>query len=510
MEIGRTTVKSVAPVWFANAIVCALYKVYIGHRTWTTRPNMLSELTEEQKALQPKIVDYWVNLVLHSGRRVEIDDVEDYINELYRKLGLNKPEILVFDSYMAAKIAAGSVYANGARAESQVSSRVSSQVWSQVSSQVRSQVESQVLSRVRSQVGSQVGSQVSSQVGSQVGSRVSSQVWSQVTSQVRSQVESQVWSQVRSQVWSQVESQVRSQVRSRVWAQVSSRVEAQVGSQVESQVSSQVSSQVWSQVTSQVRSQVESQVLPRVWSQVSSQVWSQVSSHVESQVSSQVSSRYVFVEQHEGLNDWAGFLAYYDYFERIGIVNHKPFGEWRDYLKSGIWSIDYFDGCVIISRLPTKVIRDQNGRLHSFTEPAVQWADGLNNHFIYGVGFPAEIWNSIVKKTISAKEAISLPDLAQRTIACQTIGYDSVLAELGAKLIDKETRTTPNGQNLNYQLLEINLNDDGQPAKFVKVECPSTGRETLLRVHPRIDTVRTAVAWTFGMRPDDYMPEIET
>jgi hypothetical protein len=431
---------------------------------------MLNELTEEQKALQPKIVDYWVNLILHSGRRVGIYDVEDYINELYRKIGLKKPEILVFDSYMAAKIAAGSVYANEARAESQVSSRVSSQVWSQVSSQVRSQVESQVLSRVSSQVGSQVGSRVSSQVGSQVGSQVSSQVWSQVTSRVRSQVESQVWSQVRSQVWSQVESQVWSQVRSRVWSQVSSRVEAQVGSQVESQVSSQV----------------------------------------ESQVSSQVSSRYVFVEQHEGLNDWAGFLAYYDYFERIGIVNHKPFSEWRDYLKSGIWSIDYFDGCVIISRLPTKVIRGQNGRLHSFTEPAVQWADGLNNHFIYGVGFPAEIWNSIVKKTISAKEAISLPDLEQRTIACQTIGYDSALAELGAKLIDKETRTTPNGQNLSYQLLEINLNDDGQPAKFVKVECPSTGRETLLRVHPRIDTVRTAVAWTFGMRPDDYMPEIET
>jgi hypothetical protein len=125
----------------------------------------------------------------------------------------------------------------------------------------------------------------------------------------------------------------------------------------------------------------------------------------------------------------------------------------------------------------------------------------------------------VVKKTITAKEAISLPDLEQRTVACQIIGYDSVLAELGARIIDKETRIMPNGKSLCYKLYRINLKDDiatsdssinYKPAKFVRVECPSTGRETLLRVHPRVDTVEEAIAWTFGMTQREYMLDVET
>jgi hypothetical protein len=385
---------------------------------------MLSELTEEQEALLPKVADYWVNLTLHSGRRVEKDMVEGYINGLYREIGLKKPKIRIFDSYMAAKVAAGSVYAKGI------------QVWSHVWTQVLSHV------------GSQVRPRVLPDVESHVNSHVESHIWSQIESLVD-----------KSHVWSQVDS--------RVWSQVRSEVELQVASQV----GSQVNSQVWSQLKSQ----------------------------------------YVFVEQDEGLSYWAGFLAYYDYFAQIGVINHKPFFEWRDYLKSGIWSVDYFDDCVIISRLPTKVIKDEAGRLHSLTEPAVQWADHSDNHFIHGVAFAPELWESVAKKTITAKDAISLPNVEQRTIACQTIGYDTVVAELGALTVDKETRPTPDGKTLHYQLLEIKLNDDlDRPAKFLKVECPSTGKETLLRVHPSICEVRTALAWTFRLRPEDYVLDVET
>jgi hypothetical protein len=374
---------------------------------------MLDELTEEQKALLPKVAYYWVNLTLHSGRRVEKEMVEDYIYRLYRKMRLKKPEILIFDSYMAANVAADSVYAK------------------------ETPKEARVRLHVLSQIGTQVRSQVVSQVELRVGSRADSQVWSQVRSQVVS---------------------VASQVESQVWTQVKSQVESQIMSQVESQAKSQF-----------------------------------------------------FAEQSEGLGDWAGFISYYDYFAQIGVVNHKPFFEWRDYLKSGIWSVDYFDGCVIISRLPTKVIKDEAGRLHSLTEPAVQWADHLDNHFIHGVAFTPELWESVVKKTITAKDAISLPNVEQRTVACQTIGYDTVVAELGARTVDRQTRPTPDGKALHYQLLEIKLNDDlDRPAKFLKVECPSTGKETLLRVHPSMRKVRTALAWTFGMKPDDYVLDVET
>jgi hypothetical protein len=360
------------------------------------KPNMLTKLTEEQERQIPKQIDYWVNLVLHSGRRVEIDDVEDYIKRLYYGLGFEKPEIQIYDSYMAAKIATAKVFpVNKGRAYYDM-----------------------------------------------------------------------------------------------VWAEFG-EVVFQTKSVIDSQVEIRLGSELWRRIFEPVMRQVNG---------------------IVSQNERQVKSLTQFVEQSEGLNSKSGHVAFYDYFEQIGLLNYVPFSEWRDYLKSGIWSVDYFNRHVIISRLPTKVICDQNGRPHSLTEPAVQWADGLNSHAIRGVWFPEDVWNAVAKKTISANDAISLPNLEQRIVACQIIGYDTVLAELGAKLIDEEINYTSGGKEMHYSLFEINLKDDAvdRPAKFVKVECPTTGRETLLRVPPTIHTVRTAVAWTFGMRPDDYTPEIET
>lgn len=45
---------------------------------------------------------------------------------------------------------------------------------------------------------------------------------------------------------------------------------------------------------------------------------------------------------------------------------------------------------------------------------------------------------------------------------------------------------------------------------FAYVKDPSTSRRYLLRVPPNMKKLREAVAWTFGMRPEDYRPLVET
>jgi hypothetical protein len=212
------------------------------------------------------------------------------------------------------------------------------------------QVESQVGSQVRSQVRSQVGSQVGSQVRSQVGSQVESQVWSQVGSQVAGR--SQVWSQVQSQVGSQVESQVGSQV----W------------SQVESQVESQVWSQVWSQVGSQVWSQVESQV----WSQVQSQVGSQV----RSQVGSQVGSEALNNSYHGSL--YASWGAYVSFFRDVVGWDDPVLERFRideDLIRSCGW-VWWHENVLAVSDRPAFIERDEEGRLHCDSGPALLYRDG--------------------------------------------------------------------------------------------------------------------------------------
>ena len=197
------------------------------------------------------------------------------------------------------------------------------------------------------------------------------------------------------------------------------------------------------------------------------------------------------------------------------MVKSEEFDRYASLLRKGIWSAVFFDKAVFICRLPTKVMKDDEGRLHSVTQGAVQWADGLDNHFINGVGFDKSLWERISSKSISSRDAILLSNIEQRTVALRALGYDHVLKEIGAKVIDSTVEMTRNGRPLHYEVLETNLQDDGSSpvARFVKVECPSTGKEAVLRVDPKSEATRTckgAVGWTFGMGPLDYDPLEET
>jgi hypothetical protein len=46
----------------------------------------------------------------------------------------------------------------------------------------------------------------------------------------------------------------------------------------------------------------------------------------------------------------------------------------------------------------------------------------------------------------------------------------------------------------------------GDPVVAVHVNCPSTGRNYVLRVPPTMKSAREAAAWTFGMTAEEYQP----
>jgi hypothetical protein len=344
---------------------------------------MLDKLSPAQEALIAPTRDYWVNLSLHSGLRVERAQIEDYLTDLYKSCKLKKPNIIVMDSFTSEKFLIGLLLS-----ENQVRNQVENQVWNQVGNQVENQVRNQVGNQVENQVRNQVWNQVRNQVGNQVGNQVENQVWNQ---------------------------------------------------------------------------------------------------------------KLEFINHGYGLGYWAGWFGFYDYFQKIGVVKHKPYDEWRDYISAGVWNTDWFENFVILTRLPTKTLLDERGRLHSLDAGAVQWADGLDNHFIHGVGFDQPIWRSVAKREISAKAAITLPNAEQRTVACTVLGYDTIIKELNAKKVDKLVRNS-----LHYSLYEIDLKDDRVPAKFIQVECATTGKETILRVDPQVKHCDEAVAWTFNLPVADY------
>ncbi|WP_425398486.1 DUF6745 domain-containing protein [Aeoliella sp.] len=108
-------------------------------------------------------------------------------------------------------------------------------------------------------------------------------------------------------------------------------------------------------------------------------------------------------------------------------------------------------------------------------------------------------------ETITSQEVLEEPNAELRRVKMERMGFARFLEEADPAILD--TDTDPGGER---KLYRVELEDD-EPLVCVAVNCPSTGRQYLLRVPPETSTCRQAVAWTAGFdNPDDYAPLVET
>jgi hypothetical protein len=122
-------------------------------------------------------------------------------------------------------------------------------------------------------------------------------------------------------------------------------------------------------------------------------------------------------------------------------------------------------------------------------------------YYWHGVAIPGE-WVSGKKPT--AIEALHWENLEQRRAACEIVGWDAILTQLNARVIDADDDPEVG------TLVEVNLPDAG-PERFLRVRC-GTGRQFALAVPPGMKTALEASAWTYGLEADvrNYLPEIRT
>lgn len=150
--------------------------------------------------------------------------------------------------------------------------------------------------------------------------------------------------------------------------------------------------------------------------------------------------------------------------------------------------------------LPLPFIRKDNQyRFHSNAGPSIKW-DSTEYHFWHGIRVNKELIET--PERINLKEFFKESNMEIRRCLCEHKGYDWILERLQAKRVQKD-----NGG----ELLEADLNDDnGKLAKFVKVKCPSSGREYVLRVDPETKTCLQGIASTFQFGHGDYTWQMET
>jgi antitoxin component YwqK of YwqJK toxin-antitoxin module len=121
--------------------------------------------------------------------------------------------------------------------------------------------------------------------------------------------------------------------------------------------------------------------------------------------------------------------------------------------------------------------------------------------YVRGVRMPLKKYEKFLSGQLSAEEILSIRNAEVRRIFIEEFGYARILAGMPHTVIDKDGE---------QELVRIEWGLDEEPICLVKVRCPSTGAFYTLRVPPGQRTVKSAIAWTFDVPAEDYMPEKET
>ncbi len=171
------------------------------------------------------------------------------------------------------------------------------------------------------------------------------------------------------------------------------------------------------------------------------------------------------------------------------------------------WALD---GLAIISERPLRIRRDDRGRQHSSTGPAVAWADGNEMYAWHGVGVEARVIAS--PGTITVEEIDRTSNVEVRRVLIEQFGEDRLIREGGARLI---------GEDATGRLWRREFASGGwsqgrdEPIVMVEVlnstpEPDGTRKTYFLRVPPTMKSARQAVAWTFGLGSVEYRPAVQT
>lgn len=114
---------------------------------------------------------------------------------------------------------------------------------------------------------------------------------------------------------------------------------------------------------------------------------------------------------------------------------------------------------VPLPRLHTLDGDGDNRRLHNDQGFAIEWGEDLAGYyFLQGVQFEPELYWRIVKRDISAREALMIRDVDQRSAVLSMLGPNQLIEELGAELIDVGVK----GTRL-YRIRDFQIRGHGQP-----------------------------------------------
>lgn len=196
---------------------------------------------------------------------------------------------------------------------------------------------------------------------------------------------------------------------------------------------------------------------------------------------------------------WCGYMVHCHMLNKTGILQLE--NEVREHLD--LWVELYrhlhimfvFEDFIIFSERPTVLSRNDNNRLHSTKDAALQYTDGYALFVVNGARVP--------EKAVVAPEQYTYEELQEidnsevHRIIAENLGWDKYIEKIRATVVDRffDERT-----NLEYELLESSLEVAGdlQP-KYLRMRSPKlfdgSNPWFIEPVDPGLKTAQAARKW---------------
>jgi hypothetical protein len=286
-----------------------------------------------------------------------------------------------------------------------------------------------------------------------------------------------------------------------------------------------VTAQIQSMITARSTNQIANGVTESFWTTEVSHTWGTIHRTVETLfMPVELAMREIpgyLSTYHKGYQD-AGSVYFHAFFEDVlGLDRSRVVECLRDLLKVGWWWA--FEHTVVFSERPVAIHFDDNHRLHHTTELAVEYPDGWGVYAIRGMRVPDFVIKEPEK--ITAYHINREQNAEVRRVMIERMGWDRFLKEFNATKIHSddfgtlyrcempkaserralmpwgEMRSTWDPNEEDVYLVKV-INSTPEPDGHVK--------EYILRVPPSIRRAREGVAWTFGMKEEEYVPIVES
>jgi len=159
--------------------------------------------------------------------------------------------------------------------------------------------------------------------------------------------------------------------------------------------------------------------------------------------------------------------------------------------------------CVFACALPVVAYVDTSSQWHNFEGPAVEFPDGYGLHIWRGMGVDTRLREDTAHLEIARIEQEQNAEI--RRLLIDKYGTAKYLTDSKASVVQRDK----------FGDLLCKMLQGDEPIVVVRVfnstpEPDGSFKSYYLRVPPGIETAHEAVAWTFGMTTDEYLPEMET